>query len=255
MKLERPIVFFDVETTGLSLSEDRIIEISMIKVNVDGSRDNFYHKINPEGKIISPEAQSKHGMSLESLEEFPKFTDIAKDIYNFMDKCDLGGYNCKRFDIPLLIEEFFRADILLNIKDFNIIDVYKILTKAEPRTLEGVYKRFMGKDLEGAHGAEADVIATIDILEKMEDLYKLPETVQEINDFTFKDDGSIDLENKLKRLEDGKIIFNFGKYKDKTIQEVFVQDPSYYDWIIYKTDMTRYTKSIFKNIIDILGKK
>jgi DNA polymerase III subunit epsilon len=256
MKLERPIVFFDVETTGLSLSEDRIIEISMIKLtpeNMDGII--LSKRINPEGRAIHEEAFGKHGIKIEDLALSPTFSEVAEEIYDFIKGCDLGGYNCKRFDIPILIEEFFRAKIAVNVKDFKIVDVYKILMKAEPRTLEGTYKRFFGEDLQGAHGSEADILATIKILEEMEKVYKIPSSVDEMFKYAFEEDNSVDLENKLKKNKEGNIVFTFGKYKDKTIQDVWRLDRGYYDWIINNSDMTQYTKSIFRNVVNYLSSK
>jgi len=254
MKLTRPIVFFDVETTGLDLTDDRIIEIAMIKISEeDRDGTQYVRRINPEGRLISPEATSKHGMKAEDLLNEPTFKELAKEIYEFMEDCDIGGYNCKRFDIPILIEEFLRAGIPVSIKSFKIIDVYRLLLKAEPRDLGSTYKRFLGKEIVNAHSAEADIIATIDILKAMEEQFELPETVDGLHEFTFGEDESIDLENKLKRVN-GQILFNFGKYKGKTIQEVNMIDSSYYDWIINKSNMTRYTKSIFRNIVEILNK-
>jgi len=253
MQLQRPIVFFDLETTGLSLSSDRIIEISMIKLNPDDTTQKYYSRVNPEGKNIEEGAFKKHGVKLEDLEEFPIFKNIAKDVFDFIKDCDLGGYNCKRFDIPILIEEFLRCNILINIKDFNIIDVFKILNKVEPRTLEGTYKRFLGKEMENAHHAESDIIATIEILEEIEKQYNIPSNPSELYKYS-EDEETFDLEGKLKKTERG-VIFNFGKYKDKTIEEVFKIDPSYYNWLIEKTDMTRYTKIIFKNILTYLKNK
>lgn len=258
MKLERPIVFFDVETTGLSLSEDRIIEISMVKVpeGVSSLNDGitYYKKINPQGRPITPEAQGKHGIKEEDLQLCPTFGEVAQEIFDFIKDCDLGGYNCKRFDIPILVEEFLRASIPINVKDFKIVDVYKILMKAEPRTLEAVYKRMFGEDLTNAHSAEADILATIKILEKMEIDYEIPHAVDSLHNYAFEEDSSVDLENKLKRNKDGNIVFTFGKYKDKTIQDVFAIDSRYYDWIINSSDMTRHTKMIFRNIVNYLSK-
>ena len=255
MKLERPIVFFDIETTGLSLSEDRIIEIAMIKKFPDtDDQISYYKRINPDGRQITEEAFSKHGIKLEDLKDCPKFIDVSEEIHDFIKGCDLGGFNCKRFDIPILIEEFLRAGILISIKEFNIIDVFKILGKVEPRTLEGTYKRFFGKSLEGAHNAESDIIGTIKILEEIEKQFEIPTNVKEIDKYTFEDEGCVDLENKLKRKNDN-IIFNFGKYKDKTIEEVYKMDPNYYDWIIKQSDMTMYTKAIFRNILKYLNNK
>lgn len=254
MKLERPIVFFDVETTGLDIANDRIIEISMIKIFEDGKKETLYKRINPEGRIITPEAEGKHGIKLEDLQDCYKFKDIAQDVYKFIEGCDLGGYNCRRFDIPMLVEEFLRAGISINIKEFKIIDVYKILIKAEPRTLEAIYKRFMGKELDGAHGAEADILGTIDVLEKMEEEFEIPNTVNELHEYALEND-SLDLENKLVMNENKQITFNFGKHKGKTIQDVYKIDPEYYDWIINKSDMTRYIKSIFNNVRNYIQNK
>jgi len=252
MNLTKPIVFLDLETTGLSLSEDRIIEIAMIKLFPDGEETSYYKKINPQGRPITEEAFGKHKIKLEDLEECPIFPNVSSEIFDFIKGCDLGGYNCKRFDIPILIEEFIRSKITINIKDFKIVDVFKILSKAEPRTLEGTYKRFFNESLEGAHGAEADIKATIKILQKMETIFDLPSNIIDIDKYTFEEDNSIDLENKLKKNKDGDIIFNFGKYKDKTIEYVFKIDKNYYDWIINNSDMTLYTKTIFKNIKNYL---
>ncbi|MFA5153261.1 MAG: exonuclease domain-containing protein [Clostridia bacterium] len=247
MKLERPIVFIDLETTGLDLAKDRIIEISMIKLFSDNTTINYYKRINPKGKEIAEEAFEKHGIKLEDLVLCPTFRQVSQEIYDFIKDCDLGGYNCKRFDIPILIEEFLRVNLHLNIKSFKIIDVYKIYNKAEPRTLEGTYKRFFGESFEGAHSAEADITATIKILNKLEEIYKIPETVSELDKYALEDDG-LDLENKIKKKGD-KILFNFGKYKDKTIQEVYETDPRYYSWIINTSDMTVQSKNLFRNIV------
>jgi DNA polymerase III subunit epsilon len=255
MKLIKPIVWLDLETTGLDLANDRIIEIAMIKL-FPGDSDGiiFSRRINPQGRSITEEAFGKHGIKIEDLENCPTFKDLSKEIYVFIKGSDIGGFNCKRFDVPLLIEEFLRCGISFNIKDFKIIDVYKILTKAEPRTLEGTYKRFFGQDFVGAHTAEADIEATIKIMDKLEKTFKLPETTEEMDKYAFEEDGSVDLEFKLKKKKDGNIVFNFGKYKDKTIEEVYKIDKSYYNWIINNSDMTLYTKNIFRNILKYLSK-
>ena len=253
MNLERPIVFFDVETTGLDLANDRIIEIQMIKVYPTGDEVGYYTRLNPEGRPIAPGAYEKHKIKEEDLFECPSFKDAAQTIFNFIKDCDLGGFNCKRFDIPILIEEFLRAGIPISIKDFKVVDVYKILMKAEPRTLSATYKRFFGKELENAHSAESDIKATMLILEELKKQFDIPDGVEELDKFAFEDDGNIDLENKLKKRDD-KIYFNFGKYKEKTIQEVYQLDPGYYDWIINYSDMTLYTKAIFRNIVKFLNK-
>jgi len=251
MKLNRPIVFFDVETTGVNITNDRIIEIGMIKIHPDFSRENYSKRINPEGKEISENAFGKHGIKLEDLEDCPKFSEVANEIKDFIEGCDLGGYNCKKFDIPILLEEFLRCDVKVNVKDFNIVDIYRILMKEESRKLEDVYKRFVGKSLKNAHSADADIYATIEILEKFEEKFDIPETPEEIHKYTFEDDNTIDFEGKLKKNEKGEIVFNFGKYKDRTMREVFEMDRGYYDWLM-KIDMGKYTKIIFQNIINFL---
>lgn len=259
MKLIRPIVWFDLESTGLSLTEDRIIEISMFKIYPENNKsETYYKRINPQGKSIGEEAFSKHQIKLEDLNDCPTFNEVAKEIYDFINDCDLGGYNCKRFDVPLLIEEFLRAKIYINVKSFNIVDVYKILNKCEPRTLEGTYKRFFGKTFDGAHNAESDIKATIEIFDKMQSLEQFglnfESTAKELDNFAFADDNILDLENKLKFNKNNEITFNFGKYSGKTIQEVYLLDKGYFDWIIQKSDMTQYTKIIFSNILKMLNK-
>jgi len=253
MQLERPIVFFDVETTGLELAHDRIIEIQMIKMYPNGEQIGYYTRLNPEGREIAPGAYEKHKIKTEDLIDCPTFKQVSQTIYNFIKDCDLGGYNCKRFDIPMLIEEFLRAGVAISVKEFKVVDVYKILMKAEPRTLSATYKRFFGKELEQAHSAESDIKATIEILDALKKQFEIPDNAEELDKFAFEDDGNVDLENKLKKKDD-KIYFNFGKYKEKTIQEVYQIDPGYYDWIINYSDMTMYTKAIFRNIVKFLTK-
>lgn len=253
MKFEKPIVFFDLESTGLDLINDRVVEISMIKINTDKSTEKFYSKINPEGREVGKQALSKHGLTNDELALEPTFKDLSETIHDFIKDCDLGGYNCWHFDIPLLIEEFLRASIPINTSEINIVDVYKLLMKAEPRTLESVYKRFMGKELENAHTAEADIIGTIAVLGKMNKEFNLPDTAEMLHKFTFADDNKVDFSGKLKKQGD-QIVFAFGKHKNKSIDEVWNNDPNYFNWVL-STDMTRHTKIIFSNIVNYLQKK
>lgn len=253
MKLVRPICFIDLEATGVDLAQDRVIEICIVKYFPDEETEIYYSRVNPEGRPIRPEAFEKHGISEEDLVDAPKFSEIARDVYEFVQGCDFGGYNCKKFDIPMLLEELFRRGIHLRTKDFKIVDIYKLLVKLEPRKLEDVYKRFTGKELEGAHGAKADVLGTIEILKEMERVFDVPETMEDVHEFVFE--GEVDIEGKLKRNEKDEVVFNFGKHKDTEIEHVYRIDPGYYDWIINKSDMTRYTKNIFKNVVVYLNKK
>jgi len=255
IKLEKPITFFDVETTGLSTSNDRIIEICMIKINPSGSKDKFYKLIEPEGRPISPGAQEKHGYSNDDLKGNPTFKECAKEILDFIGDSDLGGYNCIRFDIPLLVEEFLRANIIFDPRKRNIIDSYKIIIKKEPRNLEGAYERYTGEKLENAHSAEADIEATIKIFEKQIQLHELSNSITEISNETSGMANMIDFAGKLKKNDEGKIVINFGKYKDRNVAEVFRENPGYFTWIIEKTDMASETKLFFQKIKDKLSGK
>jgi DNA polymerase-3 subunit epsilon len=253
MELTRPIIFMDIESTGLSLSEDKIIEIDMIKINLDKTEEKYLKRINPEGRKIAEEAFGKHGIKDEELLGCQYFRDVAQEIFIFIKDCDFAGYNCKRFDIPLLLEELLRCGIHIRFQDFKIVDVYKILSKVEPRTLEGTYKRFVGKEMEKAHSAEGDVAATQEVLRKMTEFYNLPNTVDELHEYTYENE--VDLEGKLKKNEKEEVIFTFGKHKGRTIDDVYSTDRSYYEWIIFKSDMMLYTKNIFKNILHYLDSK
>lgn len=247
INLTNSICFFDVETTGLDISSDRIIEISIIKVNPDKSRVSLYFLINPEGKEIAKEATEKHGYTLESLADQPKFADVAGQINDFIKDCDLGGYNCVRFDIPILVEEFMRAGISYNPRAVNIIDAYKILIKKESRKLEHVYERMTGKNLENAHSAEADILATIEVFEHEIDKFKLPSTIEEIHKLTFEK-PFVDLAGKFERNKDNMICFTFGKNRGKTINDVWKTDQGYFSWMLGGT-FTNDTKFVIKQII------
>jgi DNA polymerase-3 subunit epsilon len=260
MKLNKPLIYFDLESTGLSLSEDRIIEINMFKEftveeNDKGSEEAecYFKRINPDGRKIAEEAFGKHGIKEEELLECPFFRDVAQEIFAFIKDCDFAGYNCKKFDIPLLLEELLRCGIHIRFQDFKVVDVYKILSKAEPRTLEGTYKRFLKKEMKNAHSSTGDVFATIEVLKEMIQFYNLPNAVDELHEYTF--DQEVDLEGKLKKNEKEEVIFTFGKHKGRTIDEVYTVDRSYYEWIIFKSDMMLYTKNIFKNILHYLDSK
>jgi DNA polymerase-3 subunit epsilon len=251
--MSKPIVWLDLETTGVSVSTDRIIEICMIKLFPDGKKDRFYSKVEPEGYPISEGALGKHGISNESLLNEPKFVDIAKQVYAFIKDCDLGGYNCIRFDIPLLFEEFIRCGIFLAPKDFNIVDVFAILNKKEPRTLAGVYERFTGKNLEHAHSAEADIEASIEIFDIMKKQWNLPNTAEDIFTNILEGKNMVDFEGKLVK-RDNNYFFNFGKYIGKSVTEVWNKDKGYFDWIITKSTSGTHTKTIFKMIKDKFSK-
>jgi DNA polymerase-3 subunit epsilon len=249
-QLEKPIVFFDVETTGLDISEDRIIEICAIKINPDKNKERFYSLINPEGKEISEGAQEKHQILPSDLEDEPTFKELADDILAFFKDCDLGGYNVGKFDIPMLNEEFLRCGKFFDVRNSKIIDPYVIVTKKEPRTLEGVYKHYTGKEMENAHKAEVDINATIEVFEKQTELYEDLDNIQDIHKFSFGDRVVLDLSGKFKYDSETKNIkFNFGKWNGKTIEEVFRADKNYFHWIIEKSKMTRDTKLVASKLL------
>lgn len=245
LELEQPIAFFDLETTGINPAKDRIIEIAVIKINTDGTRDKFIKRINPQ-MPIPPESSAIHGIYDEDVKEAPIFNQIAHELKQFLNNCNLAGYNSNRFDVPVLAEEFLRANVFIDFKTRKFIDVQQIFFKMEERTLSAAYQFYCNKDLVNAHAAEADVTATIDILEAQLERYNnLKRNVDFLHQFT----GSQEIVDFARRMiiKDGKIIFNFGKYKNQYVHDVLERDPSYYDWIM-KSDFTLDTKQCISNI-------
>jgi len=243
MKLQRPILFFDLETTGIDTVNDRIVEISVLKHHIDGTTEIKTKRINP-GTPIPAEATEIHGITDKDVQDEPKFSQLAQGIALFMDSCDLGGYNVLSFDLPMLSEEFARCGIQFPGPDLKVIDVYKIFAINEPRTLEGAYRRFCGKELEGAHGAEADIKATHEVFLAQLEEYDLPGTVEELD--TFCKDGVefIDLAGKIVRNEAGDLVFGFGKHKGKRI----VDEESYVEWML-SGSFSSNTKEVLGSIV------
>jgi DNA polymerase-3 subunit epsilon len=244
IKLERPVVFFDIETTGVDIVNDRIIELCMIKMDTDGSINHQWKsRFNPEGRLSRPEAIEKHNITDEELLDEDTFTYLAPEVHSFLEDCDLGGYNILRFDLPMLCEEFMRAGIPFSYRSKKIIDSYLILAKMEPRKLEDVYKRYTGKTLENAHSAQSDILATIEIFNKQKEIYDLPESVDELDKLTSERSTFIDLAGKY-RYEDGKVTIRFGKHQGKDFRSVMEADPSYFDWLKTSDNFSRDTKAI-----------
>jgi len=259
LNLKRPLAFFDIESTGLNVSKDRIIELCIIKVNPNGSQETKTWLLNP-GYPISEESESIHGISKEMVADKPTFKQVAKEIYRFLQNCDLAGYNSIRFDIPMLVEEFLRADIDFEVKNRRFIDVQNIFMKMEPRTLKAAYRFFLQKELENAHSAEADVMATYEVLKAQLDRYKEKKitdkegnVIQPIkNDMDALAEFSnhhrnADLNGQIIYNKRGEEIFNFGKHKGKTVEEVFRKEPAYYDWM-QRADFPLYTKKLLTRI-------
>lgn len=270
LNLKCPLLFFDIESTGLDISKDRIIEISAVKVHPDGKEELKTKRINPGNDQygnpiqINPDAQKVHGISLEDLKDCPTFNQIAKSFYNWMEGCDIAGYNLMKFDIPLLVEELLRVSndpknsFHFDVDSFRkrkIIDVQNIFHKMEQRTLSAAYKFYCKKDLENAHSAEADTIATYEVLKSQLDRY--PDTLK--NDVNMLAEFStrskfVDYAGRIIINDKEENIINFGKYKGRKVEEVIEKEPSYYDWI-QKGDFTLDTKQMFTKIkIGMLNK-
>jgi len=246
LNLKRPIVFFDLETTGVDTSRDRIVEISMIKVNPDGSEEVKTRRLNPE-MPIPPESTAVHGITDEDVKDCPTFARIAKSLEAFLQGCDFGGFNSNRFDLPVLVEEFLRVGIEVDFKRRRFIDVQNIFHKKEQRTLVAAYKFYCDRDLNDAHSAEADTRATYEVLKAQLDRYPdLANDVDALADFSARGE-TVDYAGRILRNEKGVEIFGFGKYKGRSVEEIFRIEPSYYDWMM-KGDFPLYTKKVITEI-------
>ena len=246
LKLTKPLCFFDLETTGTDVSKDRIIEIAIIKVNTDGSRESLEIRLNP-GIPIPPESTLIHGITDEMVANEPKFKDKARNIYNFLKGCDLAGFNSDRFDIPLLVEELLRADLDFDFKNTKTIDVQNIFHKMEERTLSAALKFYCDKELTDAHTAIADANATLDVLlAQLQRYSELEPNVDFLNDFSTRK-KTADFAGFLIYNKDDEICFGFGKHKGKKVNEILNEEPGYFGWIL-NADFPRYTKKILTEI-------
>lgn len=258
LHLTKPIVFFDLETTGLEIGSARIVEISMLKITADHQRSLLTLLIHPEMKI-PPETTTIHGITDDDVKDKPSFRQSAKRIAEFIGNADLAGYNILRFDLPLLAEEFLRAGILFDVTNRAVIDVQNIFHKMEPRNLSAAYRFYCGKELVDAHSAEADTIATYEVLlaqiEKYKDTpyeEKGAKTIPVVNNMEALGEFSVqkkfvDLAGHIIKNELGIAVFNFGKFKGQPVEEVFNREPQYYDWI-NKSNFPEYTKKICQQI-------
>lgn len=246
LKLKRPIVFFDLETTGVDTSKDRIVEISMIKVMPDGEEITKTRLINP-GMPIPPSATAIHGITDEDVKDCPTFAQIAKSLEQFIRGCDFGGFNSNRFDLPLLVEEFMRAGVDVDFKRRKFVDVQNIFHKKEQRTLIAAYKFYCDKDLTEAHSAEADTRATYEVLQAQLDKYlDLENDVDALAEFSARGE-TVDYAGRIVYDEKGVEVFGFGKYKGRSVCEIFSLEPSYYDWMM-KGDFPLYTKKVITEL-------
>ncbi|MFK7900665.1 MAG: exonuclease domain-containing protein [Cyclobacteriaceae bacterium] len=241
LPLTKPLACFDLEATGLNTVTDRIVEISIIKLNPDGSEESLTERLNPTVPI-STEASTVHGLYYDDIKDEPTFKERAKHYDAFLKGCDLCGFNLIRFDIPMLVEEFLRAEVDFNIDSRSIVDAQRIFHIMEPRNLSAAYKFYCDKNLENAHSAEADTRATMDILLAQVEKYEGTEVKKDVKELhKLTTSKFADLTGRLVFDADGEEAFNFGKYRGKKVTEVFAKDPSYYDWIM-KSDFALYTK-------------
>lgn len=252
--MKNPIVFFDIETTGLNQKTDRIIELYMYRENPDGTTEELYSRFNPYPVPVSQEAESVHGISSEDLVNEPNFSEKVNEVLQFIQGCDLGGYNIIHFDIPMLFEEIYRANgTTYNFKDHRIFDSYKIWIKSETRTLTGAVQRYLGRDHEHAHSAKADVIATAEILKKqLEEYNSLYESTDSMADETAELKDRLDFGGKFAKNNQGQVVITFGKHKDKPVQQVYSEDTGYLKWMYEVADFPTDTKLIAKTIYEKL---
>jgi len=246
LNLKRPLAFIDLETTGVNVSSDRIVELSVLKVSPNGKEEWMTLRVNPE-MPIPPKTTAIHGIKDEDVAGSPTFKEIAKNLAAFLEGCDLAGYNAVKFDIPVLAEEFLRANIDFNFLKRRYVDVQVIFHKKEQRTLTAAYQFYCKKDLEGAHGAKADTAATFEVLKSQLDRYKdLENDVEKLADFS-SFNTNVDFAGRIILDENGVEIFNFGKHKGKAVEVVFNVEPAYYSWMM-NGDFPLYTKKILTEI-------
>lgn len=246
LSLKRPIAFLDLETTGINVATDRIVEISVLKIFTNGREEWLSTRVNPE-MPIPPKSTSIHGIRDEDVLSSPTFREIAKNLAAFLEGCDLAGYNAIKFDIPVLAEEFLRVNIDFNFRKRRYVDVQVIFHRKEQRTLSAAYLFYCKKDLVGAHGSKADTTATYEVLKAQLDQYRdLENDVEKLADFSSYN-NIVDFAGRIILDEKGIEVFNFGKHKGKAVEQVFREEPSYYSWMM-NGDFPLYTKKVLTEI-------
>ena len=259
LKLTRPIAFLDLETTGIKVATDRIVEICIFREQVDGTTRIKTHRINPE-MAIPPEVIAIHGITDADVKDCPTFKQLAPELAQFLENCDLAGYNSNHFDIPLLVEEFLRAEIDFEIKGRRLVDIQNIFHKMEPRNLIAAYKFYCKKELTNAHSAEADTLATYEILKSQLDRYAnvtikdrkgnwvqpIVNDIKALCEFSYAN-KAVDLVGHIGYNDKNTEVFNFGKHKGKAVVQVFRDEPSYYDWMM-KGEFPRSTKKVITSL-------
>lgn len=246
VQLTRPLVVFDLETTGINTQKDRIIEISMLKVFPNGDEELRTYRVNPTIPIPK-DSSAIHGIFDQDVADKPTFNQLAKEIEHFLELCDFAGFNSNKFDFPLLVEEFYRAEIDFEIDNRKFIDVQRIFHTMEPRNLSAAYKFYCDRNLENAHSAEADTIATWNILKAQLDRYdNLPKDVKGLHEHSGQS-RNVDLAGRFVYDNNKVAVFNFGKHRGKPIEWVLEKEPSYYKWMM-DGDFPLQTKRVLTKI-------
>lgn len=257
--LKKPLAFFDLETTGVNVSTDRVVEIAILKVLPNGEQEVLVKRVNP-GRKIPAESSLFHGIYDEDVVGLPTFAELGEEIATFIGDADLAGYNSNKFDIPMLMEEFLRNGIDFSLENRSFVDVQNIFHQMEQRTLKAAYKFYCNEVLENAHSAEADVRATYEVLKaqiakyentEFEDKYgnisvPVKNDIEELHKFTNLNDP-VDFAGRIVRDENGIVVFNFGKHKGKPVTEVFASEPSYYAWM-QNGEFPLYTKKVLEEL-------
>ena len=247
LNLRNPLIFFDLETTGVNAAKDKIVEISYIKVYPNGKEESNTIRINP-GRHIPEEATAVHHITDDDVKNCPSFKDVAKEVSRVCEGCDIAGFNSNRFDLPLLVEEFLAAGVNIDMTKRKFIDVQTIFHKMEQRTLVAAYKFYCGKNLEDAHSADADTRATYEVLKAQLDRYpSLQNDVNFLSEFSTQN-KNVDFAGRIIYNDKNVEVFNFGKHKGCPVEEVFrTIDRGYYDWMM-QGDFPQNTKNVITNI-------
>lgn len=246
LNLKKPLCFFDLETTGTQITKDRIVQLAVVKLLLDGSKTSKNYLINP-GIPIPPEIAAIHGITDEKVKDAPSLAQVADDIIEFMEDADLAGYNSNKFDIPFMVEEFYRVGIPFPMESRNFVDVQNIFHKMEQRTLTAAYQFYCGKTMENAHDALYDTEVTLDVfLAQLSRYEQLSSEVPELAAFSSNSPmGAVDFAGRLAKNQQGVIMYNFGKHKGRTVEEVLKIEPGYYGWML-EADFPFQTKDCLR---------
>ena len=246
INLHKPLVFFDIEATGLNVATDRIVELSMLKVKPDGTEERKNYKVNPTIPI-SKEASRIHGISDDDVKDWPSFSDIVHEVVDFLKGCDLAGYNATKFDVPLIAEEILRTDVDFDFRKVRLVDVQVIFFKKEPRNLAAAYQFYCNKELNNAHNADADTEATYEVLKAQLQRYDdLGSSVEELAKYSSQNNFA-DFAGRFTYNNKNEVIINFGKHKGKLLTDILKREPGYYNWIM-QGDFPLFTKRLVTQV-------